>query len=146
MGSIGRAGQPCAGASGEGKIHMRKTLLAATAVLAIGLGCTVEALAQSHQGGYLGQNPGANQVATGIAAPTRGSGQGGYLGLNPGANLKPAGTASGDMRSSPEAWCVNSPEPSRCRARAQAENQMCVGKDPSAYASCRFALDQMHGP
>jgi hypothetical protein len=44
------------------------------------------AFAQSHQGGYLGLNPGAN-VATGtVQAPAKGSGQGGYLGLNAGAN------------------------------------------------------------
>jgi len=126
---------------------MRKMLLAATAALAIGLGCSAEALAQSHQGGYLGDNPGTSgQLAAGIAAPSRGSGQGGYLGINPGANLKPATSAETDMRSSPEAWCRNSPEPSRCRARAAMEAQMCAGKAPSAYASCRFALDQMHGP
>jgi hypothetical protein len=125
---------------------MRKILLAATAALTIGLGCSAEALAQSHQGGYLGESPGTSQLAAGIAAPTRGSGQGGYLGLNPGANLKPASNAETDMRSSPEAWCRNSPEPSRCRARAAMEYQMCVGKAGSAYASCRFALDQMHGP
>ena len=122
---------------------MRKLLLAATAALTIGLGCTAEALAQSHQGGYLGEKPGTSQLAAGIAAPTGGSGQGGYLGLNPGANLKPASSAA---TNSSEAWCRYSPEPSRCRARAAMEHQMCVGKDASAYASCRFALDQMHGP
>ena len=124
---------------------MRKMLLAATAALALGIGYGGAALAQSHQGGYLGENPGT-QLAAGIAAPTRGSGQGGYLGVNPGANLRPATAPAGDMRSSPTAWCVSSPEPSRCRARAAAEFQICITKDPSVYASCRFALDQMHGP
>ena len=44
------------------------------------------AFAQSHQGGYLGSNPGAH-VAPRIAAPAaKGSGQGGYLGLSPGGH------------------------------------------------------------
>jgi hypothetical protein len=50
------------------------------------------AFAQSHQGGYLGVNPGAQVIphAT-VAAPTQGSGQGGYLGLNAGARLTSSG-------------------------------------------------------
>ena len=41
-----------------------------------------------------------------------GSGQGGYLGQNPGANLQPMKAPEGDMRASPVAWCAKSTEPS----------------------------------
>jgi hypothetical protein len=124
---------------------MRKLFLAALAAAALTTGGA--AFAQSQQGGYLGQNPAGQQTAS-AAAPARigGSGQGGYLGQNPGGALKPAGrVAETDMRGSPTAWCAVSPEPYRCRSRAAVEHEMCVTKDPQYYASCRFALDQMHG-
>jgi hypothetical protein len=41
-------------------------------------------------------------------------------------------------------WCMRSPEPYRCRARAGAEHQICAAK-PANYDACRFAMDQMHG-
>ena len=43
-------------------------------------------------------------------------------------------------------WCVHSPEPSRCRGRSAIEHQVCMDAPAERYASCRFALDQMHGP
>jgi hypothetical protein len=56
------------------------------------LATTGGAFAQSHEGGYLGINPGAHvAVSHGIDQQT-GSGQGGYLGLNPGANLTASAT------------------------------------------------------
>ena len=63
-----------------------------------------------------------------------------------------SGTASTDSGSSgvaaapptsPIQWCMRSPEPYRCRARAAMEHEMCLGK--SNYDACRFGLDQMHG-
>lgn len=48
------------------------------------------------------------------------------------------------MKENPAAWCAYSPEPSRCRARAGAEHQICMGA--GNYAACRQAVDQMHGP
>jgi hypothetical protein len=86
-----------------------------------------------------------------------GSGQGGYLGINPGAAPPPVSSQMGalqappvtatanDWKSSPTAWCVNSPDPSRCRARSEIENQICASKQGDSYAHCRFAVDQMHG-
>ena len=72
--------------------------------------------------------------------------QGGYLGQNAGANLQSARVVEEPMSSSPMAWCKFSPEPSRCRARSAAEHDMCQGKSSEAsYAACRFAMDQMHG-
>ena len=68
---------------------MRKSLLALSG--AILLASAGAAFAQSHQGGYLGLNPGAHLTAAGPAVPEQGSGQGGYLGLNPGKDLKAAG-------------------------------------------------------
>jgi len=123
---------------------MRKILLALVAVTA--LGWAGGAFAQSNQGGYLGQNP-TPQTATAAPRPADiGSRQGGYLGLNPGANLAPARAPDGDMRASPAAWCVNSPEPSRCRARAAVEHEICAARTASdSYAHCRRAVDQMHG-
>lgn len=48
------------------------------------------------------------------------------------------------MKENPQAWCIYSPEPSRCRARAAAEHQICMGANN--YGACRHAVDQMHGP
>src|SRR4051812_49222847 len=124
---------------------MRKLILAMAALATLAL--TPAAFAQSHQGGYLGLNPGA-QVAARATAPTpSNSQQGGYLGQNAGASQTPARTASAGIMESPTAWCGNSPEPSRCRARSANEHTMCAKPDTTAerYAHCRFALDQMHG-
>jgi hypothetical protein len=120
---------------------MRKLLLAAVAVTA--LGWAGGAMAQSHQGGYLGQNPGGQQTAAAPRPADVGSRQGGYLGLNPGANLAPAKAPEGDMRSSPTAWCATSLEPSRCRGAAAVDNhRMCL--EASNYDACRFAFDRMY--
>jgi hypothetical protein len=70
---------------------------------------------------------------------------GGALGRNVGADLKPMAPMTMDMRAGPMNWCRESPEPSRCEERAAMEHQMCMGVEPAHYASCRFALDQMHG-
>jgi hypothetical protein len=121
---------------------MRKTILAALAAAVLAYGGS--AFAQSHQGGYLGQNPGAHQTASTAAPapPDVGSHQGGYLGLNHGAKLAPAPTAADDMRSSPGAWCrVASVEPGRCAGRAQFDHAYCMQKDADHYASCRRAMD-----
>jgi hypothetical protein len=122
---------------------MRKIFLAAVVAMTLAGGGT--AFAQSQQGGYLGQNPGGQQIATTTPSGVPGSHQGGYLGLNAGGQQAPARTADADIRGTPENWCTSSPEPSRCRARAAAEHGLCMTKEPQHYASCRFALDQMHG-
>ncbi len=49
------------------------------------------------------------------------------------------------MRENGAMWCTHSPEPSRCRGRAGVEHQVCLDAPAEKYASCRFALDQMHG-
>jgi len=96
---------------------MRKNLIAlAGAVL---LASASAALAQSHQGGYLG--------------------------LDPGAHLTPAAPPHGDMMASPTAWCdQGSPHPSYCYGRAANEDKICRTAGREHYASCRFALDQMY--
>jgi hypothetical protein len=82
----------------------------------------------------------------------RGSGQGGYLGQHPAPVPRPQTSAVPGRTLAPApvedmmAWCRNSPEPSRCRARAGAEHQICAGRTPESYAHCRAAMDQMHGP
>ena len=70
---------------------IREAITAGAVAGALLFGAAGAALAQSHQGGYLGLNPGAGLTAAGPVVPEHGSGQGGYLGLNPGAGL----TASG---------------------------------------------------
>jgi len=101
--------------------------------------------AQSHQGGYLGVDPGAHQTAS-VAAPARpGSGQGGYLGLDAGADLKPAPVMEGDERSSPMMWCQKTPgDRDICMKNAEADHKQCMAEDPSHYDACRFAFDRMH--
>jgi hypothetical protein len=124
---------------------MRKLILAMAALAALAL--APAAFAQSHQGGYLGLNPGG-QVASQATGPAQpGSQQGGYLGQNPGAAQTPARTAGAASTESATGWCTASPEPSRCRARSAVEHDMCSKPDMTAerYAHCRFALDQMHG-
>jgi hypothetical protein len=122
---------------------MRKiSMLAGALVL---LGTVGTAHAQSGQGGYLGLNPGGQLVAPApAAAPQLGSLQGGYLGKNPGQSatpLKPASAA--DYPSSPEAWCQNSVEPSRCRSRAADDHAWCLQHSPASYADCRRTMDYM---
>jgi hypothetical protein len=121
---------------------MRKFVLAMAAVAV--LGWAGGALAQSQQGGYLGQHPGAQQTATtSVARPADvGSRQGGYLGQNPGANLAPATLPQGDLRSSATAWCAKSPEPSRCRGSAEMNHKLCG--EASNYEACRAAYDRMY--
>jgi hypothetical protein len=74
-------------------MSFRQTIAAGAVAGAVLLGATGAAFAQSHQGGYLGLNPGAGLTAAGPVVPTHGSGQGGYLGINPGAGLTAAGPA-----------------------------------------------------
>ncbi|MEJ0070057.1 MAG: hypothetical protein WDO24_16565, partial [Pseudomonadota bacterium] len=64
-------------------MNTRSIMLAGALLVATAGG----AFAQSHQGGYLGLNPGANVPVSHGVEPQVGSGQGGYLGLNPGADL-----------------------------------------------------------
>ena len=65
-------------------MHNRMFVVATVALLA---GTSV-AMAQSHQGGYLGLNPGGHLASPTPAPPPQfGSGQGGYLGKDPGAHL-----------------------------------------------------------
>ena len=67
---------------------MRTTILMTPLLLLLGSGI---ALAQSGQGGYLGENPGKNAPAASkdVTKPSSvlGSGQGGYLGENAGKGL-----------------------------------------------------------
>ncbi len=125
---------------------MPKHLIALAGVVL--LASASAALAQSHQGGYLGINPGSQQQAVAPSAPPAPvvtSHQGGYLGINPGAHLTPAAPARGDMMASPTAWCdQGSPHPSYCYGRAANEHKICLDAGPEHYASCRFALDQMY--
>src|SRR5262245_22482826 len=96
----------------------RRTLALTIALLAAS---ATAALAQSHQGGYLGLDPGgqtATRAAPAAPPPAHGSGQGGYLGLNNGAHLAPA---TPEPTTGPLAWCVHSPDPSHCRGRAVVE-------------------------
>lgn len=72
---------------------LHRTIVAGAVATTVLLGAAGAAFAQSHQGGYLGINPGAGLAASGPAEPEHGSGQGGYLGLNPGAGLTAAGPA-----------------------------------------------------
>lgn len=74
-------------------MSLRQTIAAGAVAGAVLLGATGAAFAQSHQGGYLGLNPGAGLTAAGPVAPAHGSGQGGYLGIDPGAGLTAAGPA-----------------------------------------------------
>jgi len=70
---------------------MRSLIVAGALLLASAGG----AFAQSGQGGYLGIDPGAHQVAAPSATTWRpGSGQGGYLGIDPGAHLSAAPAAT----------------------------------------------------
>jgi hypothetical protein len=121
---------------------MRKIpTLAAALVL---LGTAGAAHAQSGQGGYLGLNPGGQLAPAPTAAPQLGSLQGGYLGKNPGQSATPLKAAStADYLTSPEAWCQNSVEPSRCRSRAADDHAWCVQHDPAGYAGCRRTMDYM---
>jgi len=70
--------------------------------------------------------------------------QGGYLGQGNGNTLQSARLPDEPMQTSPTAWCKHSPEPSRCRARAVVEHEICAGKEGRSYEACRFAMDQMH--
>ena len=59
--------------------------------------------------------------------------------------MQPRFKTEAGMRENGAMWCTHSPEPSRCRGRAGVEHQVCMDAPPEKYASCRFALDQMHG-
>jgi hypothetical protein len=145
--AFGRAAGPDRLPSGtlNGGLVMRKTLIALTG--AVLLASASAALAQSHQGGYLGLNPGSQQATAPSVPPPPvvGSHQGGYLGINPGAHQEPAAPPHGDMMASPTAWCdQGSPHPSYCYGRAANEDKICQSAGREHYASCRFALDQMY--
>jgi hypothetical protein len=63
----------------------KRMFVIVTTVLLAGAGA---AMAQSHQGGYLGVNPGGHLATPSQPPPPEfGSGQGGYLGRNPGEHL-----------------------------------------------------------
>jgi hypothetical protein len=79
---------------GDIVMQLRQMIGACAVASAVLLGAAGAAFAQSHQGGYLGLNPGAGVTTAGPVAPAHGSGQGGYLGLNPGAGLTAAGPAT----------------------------------------------------
>jgi hypothetical protein len=78
-------------------MNTRSIMLASAILFATAGG----AFAQSHQGGYLGLNPGANVAVSHGVAPSVGSGQGGYLGENPGADIT-ASAAVGPVHGSQE--------------------------------------------
>jgi hypothetical protein len=71
---------------------MRRILTIAAALAFVGTAST--AFAQSHQGGYLGLNPGKSVATSAPRATSPGSGQGGYLGKNPGAGVGAAQAAA----------------------------------------------------
>ena len=121
------------------------SLIVGTAALAADVS-TPSHIEGSHQGGYLGINPGAQAPSAPAAAPQVGSLQGGYLGKNPGATNQPQRPAGAiDASSKPTAWCdAYSLEPDRCRGRADVDHQICAGKaDAAHYVSCRRGLDYM---
>lgn len=63
--------------------------LAIVSLVLVPLLGSATALAQSHQGGPQGLNPGAGSpVASTQTPPVHGSGQGGALGINPGATVQ----------------------------------------------------------
>jgi hypothetical protein len=129
-------------------MQLRHTIITGVFASAVVLGTTVGALAQSHQGGYLGLNPAANIASTAPAPSVPPSHQGGYLGNNPGAHLPSARSMSPTLSeelSDPIAWCSKSTDPDHCRANASVNHPICV-KDPEHYDSCRYALSQMFKP
>jgi hypothetical protein len=79
---------------GDIVMQLRQMIGACAVASAVLLGAAGAAFAQSHQGGYLGLNPGAGLTSAGAIQPEHSSGQGGYLGLNPGAGLTAAGPAT----------------------------------------------------
>src|SRR3954452_13502853 len=85
--------------TGDTSMILRRVALVGAVLLAT----ATAALAQSHQGGYLGRKTGSD-VATrsGRAPAAHGAGQGGYLGLDPGAHLSPA---LPEPTTGPMAWC-----------------------------------------
>ncbi len=118
---------------------MRKLLQAI--VIVTSMASIGPAFADSHQGGYLGLNPGANAIAS-SAGPQAGSLQGGYLGKSAGAELQPlvhAGLV--DAHSAPGAWCDDAIDRSRCLRRADLDHQYCMGHDADHYARCRRLMD-----
>ena len=60
--------------------------------------------------------------------------------------MQPRLQTSAGQRENMQMWCTHSPEPARCRGRAGIEHEICMDAPPEKYASCRFAMDQMHGP
>jgi len=126
---------------------MRKVLtIAMMGAMALAcVGAAGPSLAQSHQGGYLGLDPGARLAPPTVAPPPQlGSMQGGYLGRNPGQAATPMRPATAsDYLTSPAAWCQNSVEPSRCRSRADDDHAWCIAHNPTHYADCRRTMDYM---
>jgi hypothetical protein len=119
---------------------MRKRLV--TVGLLVSLVGSPMALAQSQQGGYLGENPGAHITSATVEQPQLGSVQGGYLGKNIGAELKPmVRSGVSGPTSSPAAWCEDSLDPGRCRSRAADDHAWCAEHNPGHYASCRQTMD-----
>jgi len=116
-------------------MNLRLLSIASAMVLAVSL----PAFAQSQQGGYSGVKPPTIDLPeVAMSAP------GGYLGKDAGATLKPLPASTEDVRNSATLWCRFSPEPDRCRGRAEGEHAICAGKQTEqSYAACRFAMDQM---
>ncbi|MBV8167669.1 MAG: hypothetical protein JO021_12805 [Alphaproteobacteria bacterium] len=103
------------------KTYMTGFLAALLAVSA------VAAQAQSPKGG----DPGGTQVSVLPSAPP----------MLPSASL---GMSLAAERASPTAWCRESPDPSNCSRRAEAEAAICRDKSDATYDACRRAIDQMH--
>jgi hypothetical protein len=86
---------------------MKKLLMTTPMMLLVSIGA---ALAQSGQGGYLGENPGKKSpVSSTTATPPKTSEQGGYLGENPGKNQPAASTATPPVKGSGEGGYLGMP-------------------------------------
>lgn len=108
-----------------------KTQMTGLAVAALLVVAASAAQAQSGQGGYLGRDPGATQLSIAPTAPP----------MPAPASL---GMSLAAERASPTAWCRQSPDPSHCSRRAEAEATICEHKSDAAYDTCRREIDQMH--
>jgi hypothetical protein len=73
-------------------------------------------------------------------APANQAGQGGYLGKDPGEPVTSVPPPA-RMATIAAGWCVQSPDPGRCRSRAASDHQWCMAQNPDRYDNCRRMMD-----